>query len=447
MQNETLAVIGTGYVGLVTAACLADLGNQVIGIDRDHDKIARIMRGDMPIYEPGLGELVARAIASGRLRFTTDLSALRSAGLVMLAVGTPSAGVGGAVDLSQVWSAIEDIVPKLAQDAIVIGKSTLPIGTGREIAQRLQQLTGRTIQVASNPEFLREGQAIGDFMQPDRIIIGADSPGVAARIENLYRAQITAGTPVLSTTLESSELIKYAANAFLATKVAFINEISDLAEAVGADIGAISAGIGMDPRIGNRFLQPGPGYGGSCFPKDTLALAYAAREMDQPTQIVEATIRANVARSDKMLQKIIRAIGPVAGKNLAVLGLAFKAGTDDMRDAPALPILRGLLAAGAKLRAYDPKAGAVAAPLLPGLDVVDSAAQALGNADAAIILTEWQEFRDLTPADFVRQLQYPVVVDLRNLYAPATMANGGVHYHSLGRTPCLPPATKAARHG
>lgn len=445
MIAEKLAVIGTGYVGLVSAACLAELGNNVLAIDIDAAKIAAIQNGVMPIFEPGLAEIVARNIANGRLRFSPDARAVADANLVMLAVGTPSAP-DGSVDLSYVWQAVDGIAPYLSVQAVVIGKSTLPIGTGRQIADRIRAKAGVIVATVSNPEFLREGQAVQDFMRPDRIVLGADDPLALTRVENLYRPLIDGGTPVLRTGLESSELIKYAANAFLATKVAFINEMADLAEAVGADITAVSAGMGLDPRIGTRFLQPGPGYGGSCFPKDTNALAFAAQAVGTPAKIVTATIAANANRSGTMIRKIETALGGVAGKTLAVLGLAFKAGTDDVRAAPALLIIDGLLAAGAKLRAFDPKAGDAVRTIYSAMMVADTIADALRGADAAVIVTEWPEFAVLTPVDF-NGLRLKTVIDLRNLFDPELMAEAGINYFSVGRKKLPVTQHKAAAHG
>lgn len=445
---ETIAVIGTGYVGLVAAAGLAHLGQRVLGVDNNGDKIAQIQQGRMPIFEPGLDTLVQAGMASGRLSFTTDIAAaMRQASMVFLAVGTPTDAATGQADLRFVWQAIADIAPHLRADAVIVTKSTLPLGTNRLIAEKLWSLAGRTVAVVSNPEFLREGQAINDFLKPERIVLGGNDDAAVARVAAIYAPLLAAGCAMLRTDLATSELIKYAANGFLAVKIAFINEIAALCEKTGANVGDVAYGIGLDSRIGQKFLSPGPGYGGSCFPKDTLALAQAARALHTPLAIVEATITANGNQQASMARKIIAACGgDLRGKKLAVLGLAFKAGTDDMRDAPALVILPQLLAMGASIAAYDPKAMSPAQAMLPGVAMRESALAAMAGADAAIILTEWPEFAALPPDVFSLHLRQALVVDLRNLFLPAAMAKSGIVYHSLGRPTILPEPLQQRSH-
>jgi UDPglucose 6-dehydrogenase len=446
-----VAVIGTGYVGLVSGACFSEFGVEVVCVDTDAAKIGRLQGGEMPIYEPGLEGLVAGNMAAGRLVFTTNLeAAVRGADAVFIAVGTPSRRGDGHADLSHVFAAAEEIGRALAEHAserdghetVVVTKSTVPVGTGRSVAAILSRVCPQGgFAVASNPEFLREGSAIEDFMRPDRVVIGADSERARTVMRQLYRPLYLIETPIVFTDIETAELIKYAANAFLATKITFINEIADLCERVGADVQDVARGIGLDGRIGRKFLHVGPGFGGSCFPKDCRALVRTAREAEAPLSIVETVVGVNEARKTRMADKIIAACGgSVAGKSLAVLGLTFKPNTDDMRDAPSLAILPRLLAAGAAIRAFDPEGIAEARKLLPDLVYCRDAYEAMEGADGLILLTEWNEFRALDLARVGRLLARPLVVDLRNIYGPPEMAAAGLTYVSLGR-PSRQPAS------
>jgi UDPglucose 6-dehydrogenase len=443
-------MIGTGYVGLVSGACFSEFGVSVTCVDKDADKIARLQRGEMPIYEPGLDQLVAVNAAAGRLTFTTDLkTALEGAEAVFIAVGTPSRRGDGHADLSYVFAAAE-IADTLAQlppnRTVVVTKSTVPVGTGRRVERILSmRLPGGAFDVASNPEFLREGSAIQDFMRPDRVVIGTDSEHARAVLRALYRPLYLLETPVAFTTLESAELIKYAANAFLATKVTFINQIADLCEAVGADVQDVAHGIGLDGRIGRKFLHAGPGFGGSCFPKDCAALVRTAAEAGQRMTMIERVLEINDARKNAMAERIAEACGgSVAGKTLAVLGLTFKPNTDDMRESPSLSILPPLVDAGATIRAFDPEGMVEAKKLMPGLDYCADAYQAIDGADALVLLTEWNEFRGLDLGRIKTALRSPVVIDLRNIYQPQDMADAGLVYHSIGRTAGEPPAGRPA---
>jgi UDPglucose 6-dehydrogenase len=435
-----IAVIGTGYVGLVSGACFSEFGVSVVCVDQDAAKIARLARGDLPIYEPGLAALVAANMAAGRLSFTTELGpAVAGAEAVFIAVGTPSRRGDGHADLTHVFAAAKEIGRALADDAgghtVVVTKSTVPVGTGRRVAAILSQVCpyGR-FDVASNPEFLREGSAIEDFMRPDRVVIGADSERAKAVMRQLYRPLYLIETPMLFTDIETAELIKYAANAFLATKITFINEIADLCESVGADVQDVARGIGLDGRIGRKFLHAGPGFGGSCFPKDCKALVRTAREAEAGLSIVETVVRVNEARKRRMADKIVAALGgTVAGKTIAVLGLTFKPNTDDMRDAPSLEILPCLTTAGAAIRAFDPAGVDEAKKLLPDLVYCEDAYETMEGADALVLLTEWNEFRALDLSRVGRLLDNPLVIDLRNIYQPAEMAAAGLAYVSLGR--------------
>ncbi len=449
-----IAVIGTGYVGLVSGACFSEFGVDVVCVDQDAAKIERLRRGEMPIYEPGLEALVAGNVAAGRLLFTTDLqAAVGGADAVFIAVGTPSRRGDGHADLSHVFAAAEAIGRALAEhragspgsEPVVVTKSTVPVGTGRAVAAILSRVCppdgfpGAGFAVASNPEFLREGSAIEDFMRPDRVVIGADSERARTVMRQLYRPLSLIERPIVFTDIETAELIKYAANAFLATKITFINEIADLCEKLGADVQDVARGIGLDGRIGGKFLHVGPGFGGSCFPKDCTALVRTAREAEAPLSIVETVVGVNEARKTRMADKIIAACGgTVAGKSLAVLGLTFKPNTDDMRDAPSLAILPRLVAAGATIRAFDPEGIEEARKLLPDLVYCRDAYEAMEGADALILLTEWNEFRALDLARVGRLLARPLVVDLRNIYGPPEMAAAGLAYVSLGRPARLP---------
>jgi UDPglucose 6-dehydrogenase len=431
-----IAMIGTGYVGLVSGACFSEFGTDVVCVDKDAGKIAAIKAGRMPIYEPGLDALVARNVAAGRLAFTTDLkAAVRGAEAIFIAVGTPSRRGDGYADLSFVYAAAEEIGRALAGYTVVVTKSTVPVGTGREVARRIRAVApGAEFDVVSNPEFLREGAAIGDFMRPDRVVIGAESERARAVMREIYRPLYLIETPIVFTSLETSELIKYAANTFLATKITFINEIADLCEKVGADVHDVARGIGLDGRIGRKFLHPGPGYGGSCFPKDTLALVKTAQDAGAPLRIIETVVDVNEKRKRAMAARIVGACGgSVAGRTIAVLGLTFKPDTDDMRDAASLAIVPALLAAGARVRAYDPEGMDEARRLLPGIEFAPSALAAIEGADAMALLTEWNEFRALAPQKIKALLRTPVVIDLRNVYAPREMAAAGIDYHSIGR--------------
>jgi UDPglucose 6-dehydrogenase len=435
-----IAVIGTGYVGLVSGACFSEFGVSAICVDSDAGKIERLKRGEMPIYEPGLDQLVASNAASGRLAFTTDLkAAVEGADAVFIAVGTPSRRGDGHADLSYVFAAAAEIAEALAhgpnEHTVIVTKSTVPVGTGRRVARILgNALPPARFDVASNPEFLREGSAIQDFMRPDRVVIGTDSEHARTVLGALYRPLYLLETPVVFTTLETAELIKYAANAFLATKITFINEMADLCEAVGADVQDVARGIGLDGRIGRKFLHAGPGFGGSCFPKDCQALIRTAEIAKSPLQIVDTVLRTNDARKRRMADRIAAACGgDLEGKTLAVLGLTFKPNTDDMRDSPALAILPVLFEAGATIRAFDPEGMAEAKKLMPELDYRGDAYATMDGADALVLITEWNEFRALDLARVRTLLRRPLVIDLRNIYTPDEMAAAGFAYHSIGR--------------
>jgi UDPglucose 6-dehydrogenase len=431
-----IAVVGSGYVGLVSGACFSEFGVTVTCVDNDAAKIERLNRGEMPIYEPGLDALVAANTAAGRLRFTSELgAAVDGADAVFIAVGTPSRRGDGHADLSYVFAAAEQIGRAATGPTVVVTKSTVPVGTGRRVAEILRRTRPQGgFEVASNPEFLREGSAIGDFMRPDRVVIGADSEHARGVMRALYRPLFLLETPMLFTDIETAELIKYAANAFLAAKITFINEIADLCEAVGADVQDVAKGIGLDGRIGRKFLHAGPGFGGSCFPKDCRALVRTAREAEAPLSIIETVVSVNEARKRGMPDKIAAACGgDLAGKTLAVLGLTFKPNTDDMRESPSLAIIEGLRAAGANIRAYDPEGMAEAKKLMPEVAYCADAYEAMAAADALVIVTEWNAFRALD-LDRVRQLlKRPLVVDLRNIYEPGEMAAVGLDYVSIGR--------------
>jgi len=438
-----IAIIGTGYVGLVSGACFSEFGVSVNCVDQDAAKIAGLQRGEMPIYEPGLAALVAGNAAAGRLSFTTDLAgAVAGVDAVFIAVGTPSRRGDGHADLSYVFAAAEAIGRALSGPAVVVTKSTVPVGTGYRVAEILRGIRPRAgVEVAANPEFLREGSAIVDFMRPDRVVIGADSERARAVLRQLYRPLYLIETPMLFTDIATAELIKYAANAFLATKITFINEIADLCEALGADVQDVARGVGLDGRIGRKFLHAGPGFGGSCFPKDCRALVRTAGEAGAGLAIVETVLRVNEARKRRMADKIAAACGGnLGGKSLAVLGLTFKPNTDDMRDAPSLEILPRLIAAGARIRAFDPEGMPEAKRLMPEPVYCQDAYQTMGGADALILLTEWNEFRGLDLGRVKDLLASPLVIDLRNIYQPQEMAAAGLTYFSIGR-----PAQRARR--
>jgi len=431
-----IAIIGTGYVGLVSGACFSEFGVSVSCVDQDAAKIAGLQRGEMPIYEPGLAALVAGNAAAGRLSFTTDLAmAVAGADAVFIAVGTPSRRGDGHADLSYVFAAAEAIGRALSGPAVVVTKSTVPVGTGYRVAEILRGTRPKGgVEVAANPEFLREGSAIADFMRPDRVVIGADSERARAVLRQLYRPLYLIETPMLFTDVATAELVKYAANAFLATKITFINEIADLCEVLGADVQDVARGIGLDGRIGRKFLHAGPGFGGSCFPKDCRALVRTAGEAGAGLEIVETVLKVNEARKRRMADKIAAACGgSLIGKSLAVLGLTFKPNTDDMRDAPSLEILPRLIAAGARVRAFDPEGMGEAERLMPEPVYCRDAYQAIDGADALVLLTEWNEFRALDLDRVKSLLANPLVIDLRNIYQPQEMADAGLAYVSVGR--------------
>ena len=431
-----VAMIGSGYVGLVSGACFSEFGIEVICVDKDADKIARLQGGEVPIYEPGLDELLARSAADERLTFSTDLvAAVAGADAVFIAVGTPSRRGDGHADLAYVHQAAREIAAALNGYTVIVTKSTVPVGTSREVARIVREARpDADFDVASNPEFLREGSAIGDFMRPDRVVIGTDSERAREVMRQIYRPLYLIETPIIFTEPETAELIKYAANAFLATKITFINEMADLCEKVGGDIYDLARGIGLDGRIGRKFLHPGPGYGGSCFPKDTLALARTARSVASPLAIVETVIAVNDKRKKGMVERIVQALdGSVKDKTIAVLGLTFKPNTDDMRDSPSLEIVPALVKGGATVKAYDPEGMEEAKKLLDGVTWCDSAYDAMEGADALAILTEWNAFRSLDLDQVKALMKRPVVVDLRNIYDPADMAEAGFAYSCLGR--------------
>ncbi|MDQ8162044.1 MAG: UDP-glucose/GDP-mannose dehydrogenase family protein [Gemmatimonadota bacterium] len=431
-----IAMIGTGYVGLVSGACFAEFGPHVTCVDVDAAKIARLLQGEMPIYEPGLDALVAKGIASGRLSFTTDLAhAVAEADAVFIAVGTPSRRGDGHADLRYVEAAAVDIAKALTGYTVVVTKSTVPVGTGRRVAEILREQNPQAeFDVASNPEFLREGSAIGDFMRPDRVVIGAETDRAREVMQALYRPLYLMETPVVMTTLETAELTKYAANAFLATKITFINEMADLCEKVGANVQDVARGMGLDGRIGKKFLHAGPGYGGSCFPKDTIALVRTAQEYGSPARLVEAVVQVNDTRKGAMASRVIAACGgSVRGKTIGVLGVAFKPNTDDMREAPSLAIVPALQDAGAIVRAFDPAAMHEAASLLPGVHWCTDAYDAAQGADVLVIITEWNEFRALDLDRVGAAMRTRILVDLRNVYRAEDARAQGFHYASIGR--------------
>lgn len=431
-----VAMIGTGYVGLVSGACFADFGHVVTCVDMDAAKIERLKQGVMPIYEPGLEDLVESNVREERLFFTTDAAeAVKDADAVFIAVGTPSRRGDGHADLSYVYAVAEQIADLMDGFTVVVTKSTVPVGTGDEIEQIIRERRpDGDFAVVSNPEFLREGAAIEDFKRPDRVVVGADDPRAQAVMAELYRPLRLNQTPVLFTGRRTSELIKYAANAFLALKITFINEVADLCEAVDADVQEVARGIGLDGRIGSKFLNAGPGYGGSCFPKDTLALVRTASDFGAPLRLVETTVEVNDARKRAMAGKIVDALGgEVSGKTVAVLGLTFKPNTDDMRDSPSLDIIPALQAQGARVRAFDPEGMHEAGKLLTDVEFRDGPYEALEGADAVVILTEWDQFRALDLKRLKRIMASPVVVDLRNVYRPAEMRAQGFTYASIGR--------------
>ena len=431
-----VTMIGAGYVGLVSGACFADFGHIVTCVDKDAPKIAALQAGKMPIYEPGLSNLVETNVREERLTFSTDLgAAVNRTEAVFIAVGTPTRGDDGQADLRFVYAAAKEIAAAMKGFMVVVNKSTVPVGTGDEVERIIGTVNpGAVFAVVSNPEFLREGSAIYDFKHPDRIVVGTDDPRAAALMHEMYRPLYLNAAPFLFTARRTAELIKYAANGFLATKVAFINEMADLCEKAGADVQDVARGIGLDNRIGSKFLHAGPGFGGSCFPKDTSALAQTARELGAPTSIIEAVAEANRKRKSRMAQKVIAACGGgIADKTVAILGLAFKQNTDDIREAPALDIIAALHEAGARVRAYDPQATEQARPMLPDVTFCQNAYACAEGASALVIVTEWDAFRALDLDRVKQALSEPVVVDLRNMYSPSDMRKRGFRYSSVGR--------------
>ena len=432
-----IAMIGTGYVGLVSGACFSDFGHSVVCVDKDAGKIDRLHQNIMPIYEPGLDTLVASNVKAGRLSFTTDLAeGVKDADAVFIAVGTPSRRGDGHADLSYVYAAAEEIAAALTKPAVIVTKSTVPVGTGDEVERIIARIApDKGITVVSNPEFLREGAAIEDFKRPDRVVVGVEDEASAEVMREIYRPlSLNQAAPVLFVGRRTSELIKYAANAFLAVKITFINEIADLCEQVGADVQQVARGIGMDNRIGPKFLHAGPGYGGSCFPKDTLALMKTAADNDTPVRIVEATVQVNDARKRAMGRKVIKAMGgDVRDKKIALLGLTFKPNTDDMRDAPSISIVQALEDAGAKVHAYDPEGEEQARPLLPNVTFCTGPYEAADGADALVIVTEWDEFRALDLKRMKTILNQPLLVDLRNIYPPQLARDAGLEIVSVGK--------------
>jgi UDPglucose 6-dehydrogenase len=435
-----ITMIGSGYVGLVSGACFSDFGHDVICVDKDASKIAALEGGKMPIFEPGLDKLVAANVAAGRLKFTTDLkSAVAGADAVFIAVGTPSRRGDGHADLSYVFAASREIADAVTGPIVIVTKSTVPVGTGDKVEDIMRELVdGHEVAIVSNPEFLREGAAIGDFKRPDRIVIGTEDARAMQVMREVYRPLYLNHSPILFTGRRTAELIKYAANAFLATKITFINEIADLCEAVGADVQDVSRGIGLDNRIGPKFLHAGPGYGGSCFPKDTLALLKTSEDYETPVRIVEAVVQVNDNRKRAMGRKVIKALGGtgsdgVKGKTVAVLGLTFKPNTDDMRDAPSLSIVQSLLDAGIKVRGHDPEGMEPAKALMPDITYCSDAYDAVTGADAVVIVTEWDIYRALDLKRVAAAMTTPVMVDLRNVYPPEDAAKAGFAYSSIGR--------------
>lgn len=431
-----VAIIGTGYVGLVSGACFADFGHTVVCIDKDPSKIERLDRGEMPIFEPGLDQLVARNVAAGRLSFTLEAAdAIRDAQVVFIAVGTPTRRGDGHADLSYVYAATEEIGALIDGFTVVVTKSTVPVGTGDEVEAILRRVRpDGEFAVVSNPEFLREGAAIEDFKRPDRVVIGVEDERARKVMADLYRPLSLNDFPVIYTARRTSELIKYAGNAFLAMKITFINEMADLCEKVGADVQQVAKGIGLDGRIGSKFLHAGPGYGGSCFPKDTIALVRTAQQYGAPVKLIETTVAVNDARKVAMAQRVKTALGDLNGKTIGVLGLTFKPNTDDMRDSPSLDIIPALQAMGAKVRAYDPEGMKEAAHLFTDLELMDGPYQVAEGADALVLITEWNQFRALDLDRIKGLMAQPVLVDLRNVYKPAEVRELGFTYSSIGRS-------------
>ena len=432
-----ITMIGTGYVGLVTGACLAEFGHKIICMDKDEEKIKRLLNGEIPIYEPGLDDLVAKNVKEGRLSFATDLAqCVPQAQAVFIAVGTPTSRRGdGYADLTYIYAAARDLAPHLHDFTVVIDKSTVPVGTARQVARVIsEENSAADFAVVSNPEFLREGAAINDFMRPDRVVLGTDSERAAETMKEIYSPLYRISIPFVITNLETAELIKYAANAFLSVKISFINEMANICEEVGADVIDLAKGVGLDGRIGKKFLHAGPGYGGSCFPKDTLALLRIAQEHGVAARSVEAAVEINSAQKARMVKKIRDALGgQEAGKTIGVLGLTFKPETDDLRDSPALTILPPLLEKGARIQAHDPQGMAVAAKDFPDFNYVANSYEAAENADVLVLFTEWNQYRALDLDELKARMKTPVFVDLRNVYSPAQMQDAGFSYYGVGR--------------
>ncbi len=430
-----ICMIGTGYVGLVTGTCFAELGNDVTCVDIIKEKIDRLNRGELPIYEPGLDVMVATNVKEGRLTFTTDLKkAVEDALVIFIAVGTPQAEDGSA-DMRYVEAVTKDIAKYMNEYKVIVNKSTVPVGAGKWIKKLIQENQPRALHfsVASNPEFLREGSAIEDFMRPNRVVIGTEDPEAAAIMRDLYKPLFLIETPIVMTNLASAELTKYAANAFLATKISFINEVATICERVGADVHDVARGMGLDQRIGTKFLHAGPGYGGSCFPKDTRALVSIAKKCEYDFKIVDAAVKVNDEQRQRMLEKIRQTLGNMKGKTIGVLGLAFKPNTDDMREAPSIDIIAGMQKDGAHIKAYDPIAMHEAQKFLQDVEYVDDTYSTITGADALVLITEWNQFRSLDLDKVKRLLKTPIVIDLRNIYEPLKMREHGFTYVSVGR--------------
>lgn len=443
-----IGVVGTGYVGLVSGTCFAEFGIEVTCIDKDASKIERLLKGEIPIYEPGLDDLVAKQVKAKRLNFTTDLSeAVNGADAVFIAVGTPPRPEDGHADLTYVFQAAEEIAQNLTGYTVIVTKSTVPVGTARKVAEIIKRVKpDADFDVCSNPEFLREGAAIGDFMRPDRVVIGVESERAAKVMRELYRPLYLNETPMVVTTPETSELIKYASNAFLATKITFINEIANLCEKTNANVQDVARAMGLDGRIGSKFLHAGPGYGGSCFPKDTLALVQIGAMHDAPQTIVDAVVQSNTERQKDMAARVIEACGgDVKGKKIGILGIAFKPNTDDIRDAPSLVVVPLLQQAGAQVAAFDPAAMDHARKALPDVTWCEDSYQVAENADALVILTEWNEFRALQLDQIEASMKTPLLIDLRNIYKPSEMEGRGFHYISIGRPEFKPDAKTRLR--
>ena len=444
-----VTMIGGGYVGLVSGACFAEFGMEVTIVEADDRKLGALREGRIPIFEPGLDRLVSENVAAGRLSFTGDMhEGLADAEVVFIAVGTPTRRGDGHADLTYVYQAAQQVARQLKNYAVIVTKSTVPVGTGRRVAEIVRETRpDLDFDVASNPEFLREGNAIGDFMRPDRVVIGVESDRAADILRTLYRPLFLIETPIIVTSIETAELTKYAANSFLAMKVTFINEVADLCERVGADVHDVARGMGLDGRIGRKFLHPGPGFGGSCFPKDTLAMARIGQDAGAPQRLVETVVTVNDARKSTMARRVILACGgSVRGKRIAVWGLTFKPETDDMRDAPSIPIVSRLVEDGAELHVFDPEGMEQAKPHLPSQVIYTTdPIEAATGADALVVVTEWNLFRAVSPARLKALMRGSVIVDLRNIFDPAAIRAAGFAYHAIGRA--LPPVEEAARRG